>query len=57
MLSSGVKMNKIYIKQSLSQVIEITEQIEPSFEVYDSSIKKEKPQENPSEQILNDIKP
>lgn len=57
MLSSGVKMNKIYIKQSLSQVIEITEQIEPSFEVYDSSLKKEKPQENPSEQILNDIKP
>jgi hypothetical protein len=43
MLSSGVKMNKIYIKQSLSQVIEITNQIEPSFdslEIYDSSLKK-----------------
>ena len=40
MLGSGVKMNKIYIKQSLSQVIEITDQIEPSFEVYDSSLKK-----------------
>ena len=40
MLGSGVKVNKIYIKQSLSQVIEITEQIEPSFEVYDSSLKK-----------------
>lgn len=57
MLGSGVKMNKIYIKQSLSQVIEITEQIEPSFEVYDSSLKKVEPQENPSELILVDIKP
>lgn len=31
LLNSGAKINKIYIKQSLSQVIEITDRIEPSF--------------------------
>lgn len=59
MLSSGVKMNKIYIKQSLSQVIEITNQIEPSFdslEIYDSSLKKVQLDEKPSEQFLVDFK-
>lgn len=31
MLNGGLKINKIYIKQSLSQSIEITDRIEPSF--------------------------
>jgi hypothetical protein len=31
MLNAGLKINNVYIKQSLSQTIEITEQIEPSF--------------------------
>ena len=39
MLSTGAKINNVYIKQSLSQTIEITEQIEPSFEIYESGIK------------------
>lgn len=33
MLSAGAKVNKVYVKQSLSQAIEITDRIEPSFEV------------------------
>ena len=40
MLSAGLKINNVYIKQSLSQVIEVTDMIEPSFEIYDSHIRK-----------------
>ena len=39
MLSAGAKVNKVYVKQSLSQAIEITERIEPSFEVEETASK------------------
>jgi hypothetical protein len=42
MLNSGIKVNKVYIKQSLSQVIEITDHIEPSFDFEDPSQRVEK---------------
>jgi hypothetical protein len=45
LLNSGAKINKIYIKQSLSQVIEITDRIEPSFDNYENSLIREKPEE------------
>jgi hypothetical protein len=40
MLSAGLKINNVYIKQSLSQTIEVTDMLEPSFEIYDSHIRK-----------------
>lgn len=39
MLSAGAKVNKVYVKQSLSQAIEITDRIEPSFEVEETAAK------------------
>lgn len=39
MLSAGAKVNKVYVKQSLSQTIEITDRIEPSFEVEETASK------------------
>ena len=43
MLSAGLKINNVYIKQSLSQTIEVTDMLEPSFEIYDSHIRKSTP--------------
>lgn len=51
MLSAGAKVNKVYVKMSLSQAIEITDRIEPSFEVEETATKVV---EGVEEKVLNE---
>jgi hypothetical protein len=54
MLSAKLKMTKVFIKMSFSQVINMdsfmTEEIRPSFEIYESAVKEEERKDEPKKE-------